>query len=141
LQLESRALDVQDFYLPLLIVLVALTVSQSTSTAEITESQNFRGWKASLEIIRSIVPLRHAHCSKLFRNWYRWVLNIFRGDPTTSLGSLFQCSVALTVKVFFLMYVLNFSWCSFCPLILILLLHATEKSPAPFIYLLHFRFL
>jgi len=36
-------------------------------------------------------------------------LNISReGDSTTSLGSLFQCSVTLRVKKFFLMFRWNF---------------------------------
>ena len=40
--------------------------------------------------------------SRLHRTLSRWVLNISReGDSTTSLGSLFQCSVTLRVKKFF----------------------------------------
>ena len=39
----------------------------------------------------------------------RQVLNISReGDSTTSLGSLFQCSITLRVKKFFLMFSWNF---------------------------------
>ena len=41
--------------------------------------------------------------SRLHRTLSRQVLNISReGDSTTSLGSLFQCSVTLRVKKFFL---------------------------------------
>jgi len=43
--------------------------------------------------------------SRLHRTLSRWVLNISRdGDSTTSLGSLFQCSVTLRGKKFFLMF-------------------------------------
>ena len=53
----------------------------------------------------------------------RWVLNISReGDSTISLGSLFQCSVTLTVKNFFLMFIQNFLCSNLCPLPLVLLL-------------------
>jgi len=66
--------------------------------------------------------------SRLHRTWSRQVLNISReGDSTTSLGSLFQCSVTLRVKKFFLM----FSWNLLCPLPLVLSLDTTEKSLAP----------
>jgi len=42
--------------------------------------------------------------SRLHRTFSRWVLNISRGgDSTTSLGSLFQCSVTLRGKKIFLM--------------------------------------
>ena len=47
----------------------------------------------------------------------RRVLNICReGDSTTSLGSLFQGSVTLRGKKFFLMFRRNFLCLSFCPL-------------------------
>ena len=43
--------------------------------------------------------------SRLQRTLSRWVLKISReGDSTTSLGSLFQCSVSLRGKKFFLMF-------------------------------------
>lgn len=42
------------------------------------------------------------------------------GDSTTALGSLFQRSVALTVKHFFLISSWNLSWYSSYPLPLIL---------------------
>lgn len=45
-------------------------------------------------------------CSRLHWKVFRWALNNSRaGNSTTSLGSLFQCSVALKVKTFFLMFV------------------------------------
>ena len=62
----------------------------------------------------------------------RRVLNISReGDSTTSLGSLFQCSVTLRGKKFFLMFRQNFLFFSLCPLPLVLSLGTTEKSLAP----------
>jgi len=70
--------------------------------------------------------------SRLHRNASRWVLNISReGDSTTSLGSLFQCSVTLRVKKFLLMFRWNFLCFSLCPLPLVLSLGTTEKSLAP----------
>ena len=70
--------------------------------------------------------------SRLHRTSSSWVLNISRErDSTTSLGSLFQCSVSLKVKKFFLMYRWNFSCFSLCPLPLVLSLSTTEKSLAP----------
>ena len=61
---------------------------------------------------------------------------------TTSLGNLFWCSVTLTIKKFFCMFVWNFLCSSFRPLLLVLSLHTTEKSlassiclPPPFRYL------
>ena len=61
-----------------------------------------------------------------------WVFNISReGDSTTSLGSLFQCSVTLRGKKFFLVFRRNFLCFSLCPLPLVLSLGTTEKSLAP----------
>ena len=57
--------------------------------------------------------------SRLQRILSRRVLNISReGDSTTSLGSLFQCSVTLRVKKFFLMFSWNFLCFSLCPSLL-----------------------
>jgi len=67
--------------------------------------------------------------SRLHRAASRWVLNISReGDSTTYLGSLFQCSVTLRGKKFFLMFRRNFLCFSLCPLPLVLSLGITEKS-------------
>ena len=56
--------------------------------------------------------------SRLHRNLSTRVLNISRkGDSTTSLGSLFQCSVTLRGKKFFLMFSWKFLCFSLCPLI------------------------
>jgi len=57
--------------------------------------------------------------SRLHRTVSRQVLNISReGESTTPLGSLFQCSVTLRVKKFFLMFRWNscVSLCALCPL-------------------------
>jgi len=68
----------------------------------------------------------------LHRTFSRWVLNISReGDSTTSLGSLFQCSVTLRGKKLFLVFRWNFLCLSLCPLPLVLSLDTTEKSLAP----------
>ena len=47
------------------------------------------------------------------------------GQSTTSLGSLFQCSVR--VKKFFLMFIWNFLCCSLCPLPLVLSLAPLKR--------------
>jgi len=70
--------------------------------------------------------------SRLHRTLSRWVLNISReGDSTTSLGNLFQCSITLRVKKFFLMFRRNFLCFGLCPLPLVLSLGTTENSLAP----------
>jgi len=56
-----------------------------------------------------------------------------------SLGNLCQCSVTLTVKHFFLMFVWKFLYSSLCPLPLVLSLFTTEKKLLPSTWLLHFR--
>jgi len=63
----------------------------------------------------------------------RQVLNIPReGDSTAPLGSLFQCSITLRMKKFFLVFRWNFLCFSLCPLPFALSLGTTEKSLAPF---------
>jgi len=70
--------------------------------------------------------------SRLHRTLSRQGLNISReGDSTASLGSLFQGSVTLRGKKFFLMFRRNFPRFSLCPLPLVLSLGTTKKSLAP----------
>ena len=70
--------------------------------------------------------------SRLHRTLSRRVLNISReGDSTTSLSSLFQGSINLRGKKFFLMFRRNFLCFSFCALPLVLSLGTSEKSLAP----------
>jgi len=67
--------------------------------------------------------------SRLHRTLSRRVLNISReAESTASLGSLFQCSVTLRVKKFFLMFRWNFLCFNLCPLPLVLSLGTTEKN-------------
>ena len=54
-------------------------------------------WRSSPTPLLKQVP-----CSRLQRKVSRWVLSISRGDSTTSLGSLFQCSVTFSSMKFFL---------------------------------------
>ena len=69
--------------------------------------------------------------SRLHRTTSRRVLNISReGDSTTSLGSLFQGSITLRGKKFFLMFSWNFLCFSLCPLPLVLSLGTTERQAA-----------
>ena len=66
------------------------------------------------------------------RNMFRLVLSVSRvGDPTTLLGSLFQYSVTLTIKKFFLIFMWNLLCSSLHPLPLVLSLDVTEKSLTP----------
>ena len=60
----------------------------------------------------------------------RWVLNISRGDSITSLGSLFQCSVTLTVKKFLGTLVQNFLCSSLWPFPFVPSPQTTEKRLA-----------
>ena len=70
--------------------------------------------------------------SRMHRTLSRRVLNISRErDSTASLGSLFQCSVTLRGKKFFLMFSWNFLCFSLCPLPLVLSLGTTAESLAP----------
>ena len=56
--------------------------------------------------------------SRLHRTLSRRVLNISReGDSTTPLGSLFQCSITLRGKKFFLIFSWNFLCFSLYPLL------------------------
>ena len=51
-------------------------------------------------------------------------------NPTTSLGSLFYCSIILKGNNFFLMFRWNFPYSSFSPLPLVLSLGTAETSLA-----------
>ena len=87
-----------------------------------SESQNHRITECSgLEetsvghLIQFLCRSRVAY-SRLHRTLCRRVLNISReGDSTTSLGSLFQGSITLRVKKFFLTFRRNFLCFSLCP--------------------------
>jgi len=80
----------------------------------------------------SPTPLqKQDHLQQAAQDRVQAVLNISReGDSTTSLGSLFQCSITFRGKKFFLMFSWNFPCFSLCPLPLVLLLGTTEKSLA-----------
>jgi len=84
-----------------------------------------------LEIPQSNPPLEQVPYSRLHRKASSWVLNISReGDSTSSLGSLFQCSVTLKVKKFFLLLRWNSLYSHLCPLPLVLSLGTVENSLA-----------
>ena len=58
------------------------------------------------------------------------LLNTSRdGDSTTSLGSLFQCFISLSVMKFFRISNLNLPWCNLRLLPLVLLLVTWENRP------------
>lgn len=94
------------------------------------------------------IHLVQAPCSSrmtwrpLLRIVSRWLWNISReGDSETSLGNLFQGSVTLTVKIFFLMFRQNFLWLSLCLVSVVLPLGTNEKSLAPYSWHPPFRYL
>ncbi|KAK4824710.1 LOW QUALITY PROTEIN: hypothetical protein QYF61_017936 [Mycteria americana] len=66
------------------------------------------------------------------------LLNTSRdGDSTTSLGSLFQCLITLSVKKNFLISSLNLPWCNLRPFLLSYhLLHGRRDRPPPLYNLL-----
>lgn len=85
----------------------------------IKQSQSRMGWKGPADIIKSNLPAKQVPYNRSHRKASEWVLNIARvGDPTTSLSSLFQCFVALTVKNIFPVLTCNFlcSVSAYCPL-------------------------
>jgi len=99
-----------------------------------TESQNHRMVEVGRDLCGSSSPTplpKQGHLQQAAQDRIQVVVNISReGDSTTSLGSLFQSSVTLRVKKFFLMFRWNFLCFSLCPLPLVLSLGTTEKSLA-----------
>ena len=69
------------------------------------ESQNCSGLKGLLEIVESNQTLKQVPYSRLHRKASRGILNISRGDSTTPLDNLFQYSITVIVKKFFLMFI------------------------------------
>ena len=81
--------------------------------------------------LSSLTPVLQGSRRALPRITSRWVLSISSdGHTTTSLCSLFQCSVALEVKKFFLTWRQNFLCFRLSSLSLTLLPGTTENSPA-----------
>jgi len=107
-----------------------------------TESQNCRVWKGLLEITESNSvypsPAKQAPNSRLHREMSRRVLNISKeGQSANSLGSLFQCSVNLTLKKFLHRLVRTFLCSSLWPFPLVLSPQTTEKRLAMSLWLPH----
>lgn len=97
-------------------------------------AQNYSGWKGALEIMESNSLLKQVHWSWLQRKASKRALNTFReGKSTTSPGSLFQWSVILRVKKFFLMFVWIFFYSSLCLLPLGVLLPLKRAWPHPLV--------
>ena len=95
------------------------------------ESQNYRIVGAGRDLQRSSSPTplpKQAPQTRL----HRQVLNISReGESTTSLGSLFLCSVTLTVKKFSA-HLCGTSYASVCGHFPLFCCHTPLKSLAPF---------
>jgi len=97
----------------------------------VSASKNHRNvcWKGPLEIIQSSPRLKQVPYSRFHRKVSGQVLSIsVEGNSITSLGSLFHCSVTLTVKKFFLIFIWSFLYSSLCSLPYVLSLGTTEKS-------------
>lgn len=78
-------------------------------TVRFREPQNCSGRKGPLEIIKSNFPAKAGSLDQVTQVGIRQVLNICKeGDSTTSLISLLQCSVTLTVKKFLRTLLWNF---------------------------------
>ncbi|KAK4831110.1 LOW QUALITY PROTEIN: hypothetical protein QYF61_015413 [Mycteria americana] len=77
-----------------------------------------------------------AHCQTMSRSATSTrLLNTSRdGDSTTSLGSLFQCLITLSVKKNFLISSLNLPWRNLRPFPLVLSLVTWEKRLTPLLY-------
>jgi len=81
------------------------TFSFESNDSYFTESQNHRGWKGHLEVIKSNPLLKQVPYSRLHRKGSKQAVNISReGDTINFLSILFQCSATLTLKKFFLMF-------------------------------------
>lgn len=108
--------------------------SESTSLSKVTDSQTHRmsGIERDLNRLSSPIPLLEwEHLDQVTKECIQagFVLNVSReGDPTTSLGILFQCSIALTVRKIFLIFMWNLLCSSLHPLPFVLSLDVTEKS-------------
>ena len=117
---------------------------EATESFWITETQNHRITLEETSVDHLVQPPCQSRVtySRLHRTLSRQVLNISREEESTpSLGSLFQCSVTLRGKKFFLMFRRNFLCFSLCSLPLVLSLGTTEKSLAPSSWHPPFRYL
>lgn len=87
-----------------------------------TESQNQLDWMRSSKSspTHDLTPPCQLDCGIDCCIW-SFLKYLQDGDSTTSMGSPLQCSVTLSVKNFFLMFSLSLTWCSFCPLVLLLI--------------------
>jgi len=71
--------------------------------------------------------VKQSHLQQAALDLVQVSLNISReGESTSSLGSLFQCSVTLRVKQFFLVFRWNFLCFRLCPLPLVLSLSSLQ---------------
>ena len=95
-----------------------------------------QGWKGPQEIIKSDLSANKVPYKRSHRLVFGQVLNIsIEGDSTTTLGNRFQCSITLTIKKFFHMFVWNLLCSSFRPLLLFLSLCMGQEEPGlSFVY-------
>ena len=101
---------------------VILSIYSSHTNTLITHLLPHRiaGVGMGLEIPETNSLLKQFPCNKSHLQVSGWVLHILaERDSKTSLSNLFQCSIILNVKKFFLMFVWNFLCSSFRPLHLV----------------------
>ena len=119
----------------------SVILKQATAHSSCIKIPFYRFWylarmRNNIHFHRNLTELRH-HVPEAKLQWLRqshsaskpnrfWI-SPEKESPTTSLGSMFQCSVTLEVK-FFLMFKSNFKCFSLCLLPLILL-GTTKNSP------------
>ena len=117
----------------------AFSQQQQGSNPRITASRELEGTSGDHPVHP---PAKAVPWSKLHRKVSRQIWSVSRqGDSTASLGSLFQCSVILTVKKFFLLLRWDFLCSSLYPLPLVMLLGTTKMSMASSFWHPLFRYL
>lgn len=97
----------------------------------ITERVRLGGTSEDHLVHHYLPGLEQGQLLRLSRTMIRWVLSISKDtDSTVSLGSLWQCSLILTIKVFLPICKCNFLYFNLCPLPLGLSLGITKKNLA-----------
>jgi len=111
--------------------LILLLTCEAECVQEIT--QNHRMLGVGRDLCGSSIPTplpKQGHLKQGAKDLVQAGFECLQRESTTPLGSLFQCSVTLRVKKFFLLFRWNFLCFSLCLLPLVLSQSTTEKSLA-----------